>query len=128
LIEDAPITINNDKVEALIGHIKFFSATYRLFKIEDLEPACEDYGQAVIYQGTVTDSPNEFKLDGHHIIQKGKVFPVCGNTFMMLEKSRFAPHFKFIGDMSNHFGIFAGCGTNLPFADVDKKENKASCC
>lgn len=31
----------------------FYSATYRLFKIAELEPDSEDYGQAVMYLGTI---------------------------------------------------------------------------
>ena len=40
-----PIAINNKEIEELLGHISFFSATYRLWKIAYLEPDCEDYGQ-----------------------------------------------------------------------------------
>jgi len=43
------------------------------------------------------------------------VFPVCGNTFRMLQQTRFAPHFSFIGDDENHFGLFEGCGSTIPF-------------
>ena len=51
LVESRRLGINDAEVKALIGHIEFFSATYRLFKLPALEPACEDYGQAVIYKG-----------------------------------------------------------------------------
>eukprot|EP00122_Pirum_gemmata_P002710 Pgem_evm1s2443 len=51
LVSDSIITIGNKKLEALIGHIKFWSATYRLFKIPELENMCEDYGEAVVYKG-----------------------------------------------------------------------------
>ena len=57
-----------------------------------------------------------FELDGHHLIERGKVFPVCGNTWRMLANTRFAPHFDFIGDFGTHYGIFPGCGTSIPFA------------
>ena len=53
LVSSNPITINNEEIEQKIGHISFYSATYRLFKLKDLEPDCEDYGQAVIYKGTI---------------------------------------------------------------------------
>lgn len=53
LVEDRPLGIDNAAIEKKIGHISFFSATYRLFKLDQLEPACEDYGQAVIYKGTI---------------------------------------------------------------------------
>jgi len=118
LVEDDVITIENEAVQNKIGHIGFFSATYRLFKIEGLEPFCEDYGQAVIYKGGIENSEQYFLLDKHHLIEKGKVFPVCGNTWRMLNETRFKEHFEFIGDWSTHYGIFNGCGTSLPFDEV----------
>src|SRR5262249_45405517 len=56
-----------------------------------------------------------FELDAHHLVEKGKVFPVCGNTWRMLANTRFCPHFDFVGDCATHYGIFPGCGTS-PFA------------
>ena len=116
-----------------VGDIKFFSATYRLFKLPgEFEPDCEDYGQAVIYKGTVPLHPAGWALDGHHYMETGKVFPVCGNTYNMLHCTRFAPHFDFIGDTSRHFGIFDGCGKSLPFesakAPASGGKGGGSCC
>jgi hypothetical protein len=45
LVKDDKIVIQNKRIEEVVGHIDFYSATYRLFKIEGLEPECEDYGQ-----------------------------------------------------------------------------------
>ncbi|MFT6905704.1 MAG: arsenite methyltransferase [Oleiphilaceae bacterium] len=115
LVEDDIINIENESVEAKIGHIEFYSATYRLFKIEGLEPSCEDFGQAVIYKGGIAYSDNGFMLDKHHYIQKGKVFPVCGNTYRMLNETRFKKYFEFIGNWDTHYGIFEGCGSSIPF-------------
>ena len=128
LVESRPLTIENPTIEKTLGNIRFYSATYRLFNINSLEPACEDYGQAVIYKGTLTNSPNAFALDGHHFIEAGKVFPVCGNTWLMLEKSRFAAHFDFIGNFDTHYGIFEGCGLNVPFAQANSTDATGSCC
>lgn len=126
LVESSPITIENEQLEQRVGNIKFYSATYRLFKLAGLEPACEDYGQAVIYNGGIAHHPDSFSLDGHHIIEKGRIFPVCGNTFRMLNESRFKQYFTFIGNFDNHFGIFPGCGTAIPFAD--ELSAAANCC
>jgi len=130
LMKDSVITVENKKLEGLLGCIKFYSATYRLFKLDDLESHCEDYGQAVVYKGTVDMCPDIFELDGHHAIETGKVFPVCGNTWKMLKDTRFARHFDFIGDFSKHYGIYDGCGTLIPFESA--KEGKAgggsACC
>jgi len=130
LVTSRPITVENEAMRAKLGQAKFFSATYRLFKLDGLESACEDYGQAVLYKGTVLEQPNAFELDGHHLIERGKVFPVCGNTWRMLADTRFAPHFDFIGDFSTHYGIFPGCGTSLPFAMSSAPAAKSSggCC
>ena len=128
LVEDRPLNIDNANIEKLIGHINFYSATYRLFKLDDLEPACEDYGQCVVYKGTIAHHEELFLLDKHHIIETGRHFPVCGNTWRMLQETRFKPHFEFYGDMHKHFGIFSGCGTTLPF-DADTADHPdSSCC
>ena len=110
--------------------IKFYSATYRLFKLEGLDDLCEDYGQAVIYKGTIDAHTDAWSLDGHHEIETGKVFPVCGNTNRMLSDTRFAPHFEFIGNTDTHYGIFDGCGTSIPFESARSGNGSAggSCC
>ena len=127
LFNDRLIQIENPELANKTGPINFYSATYRLFKLDDLEPACEDYGQAVIYKGTLDHQPHEFKLDKHHVIPSGKVFPVCGNTWRMLNETRFRELFDFIGDWDTHYGIFEGCGTSLPFTPDGINVSK-SCC
>lgn len=128
LVEDRPLGINNPAILAKVAPVQFFSATYRLFKLEGLEPSCEDYGQAVVYKGSVAGEPASFSLDAHHIIETGRVFPVCGNSYRMLKESRFAPHFEFIGSFDKHFGIFPGCGELLPFATSANAVSDGGCC
>lgn len=115
LVTDRPLAITEPELARRVGNLRFFSATYRLFKHDGLETACEDYGQAVIYRGTIPHHPHRFDLDKHHHIETGRVFSVCGNTWKLLHDSRFAPHFEFIGDFSHHFGLFEGCGETIPF-------------
>ncbi|MCE2746027.1 MAG: methyltransferase domain-containing protein [Burkholderiales bacterium] len=129
LVEDRPLDITDERLSKLVGQTRFYSATYRLFKLEGLETACEDYGQAVIYKGSSENQPHAFLLDKHHLIETGKVFPVCGNTYKMLHDTRFKEHFDFIGDFSRHFGVFEGCGSVMPF-DKNNGGNFAggACC
>lgn len=115
LVSSSPISIANSELEGLVGNIKFYSATYRLFKLPALETHCEDYGQAVIYNGGMLRSENSFMLDDHHTIEKGKVFGVCGNTWRMLANTRFQQYFTFLGNFDIHYGIYDGCGTTIPF-------------
>ena len=128
LVEDRVLGINNADIEALIGHINFYSATYRLFKVPQLETACEDYGQSVAYKGTVPQHPSVFELDAHHAMPSGQAFSVCGNTFLILQNSRFAEHFEFSGNTETHLGIFPDCGTALPFASSSKGVESSACC
>ena len=133
LIEDRPLEVTDTVLAASTGTIGFYSATYRLFKLDELEPDCEDHGQAVIYQGTIADHPEGFVLDKHHTIEAGRVFPVCGNTWRMLHDTRFAGHFEFIGDFSRHYGLFEGCGKSIPFDNAGtgalaSDSGEAPCC
>ncbi len=126
LVTHRPITIENQRLELAVQPLKFTSATYRLWKLDGLESDCEDYGQAVIYKGTIENCAHAITLDGHHVIETGKVFPVCGNTWKMLADTRLAEHFTFIGDFDTHYGIFEGCGAGSPFET--ELEGGASCC
>jgi len=130
LVTDRPLAINDAAVAAKLAGIAFVSATWRLFKIAGLEPQCEDYGQAVRYRGTVPGEEQCFHLDAHHAIEAGRVFPVCGNSWLMLAETRFAPHFEFLGDFSRHYGVFPGCGTAVPFgqSDANPAKSEAPCC
>ena len=133
LVSERPLAIIDAQLAGRTGAIRSFSATYRLFHIPELEDACEDHGQAVIYRGTIPDHPEALPFDKHHWIEAGKVFPVCGNTFRMLADSRLAPHFRFIGDFSRHDGLFEDCGGELPFdgsalATTQATANSGSCC
>jgi arsenite methyltransferase len=127
LVEDRPLLITDPKLARQVDTIQFYSATFRLFNLGQLETACEDYGQAVIYLGSIPEHPHRIVLDKHHDIETGKVFPVCGNTWLMLHNTRFSQHFKFIGDFSKHYGLFEGCGSVIPFDNQDVSSS-GSCC
>ncbi|MDX2469057.1 MAG: methyltransferase domain-containing protein, partial [SAR324 cluster bacterium] len=127
-VEQNPITIENKKVQTALDGINFFSVTCRLIKIKDLEPDCEDYGQAVRYKGSADGMERVFVMDQGHKFEKGKLELVCGNSYLMLKNTRFAPYFDFFGDFSNHFGIFPGCGGHFPFtADPDEALENCGC-
>lgn len=128
VMEVKPIEVGNESLQNKLGEIKFYSVTYRLFKIDGLESDCEDYGQAVRYKGGIKNSENAFSLDDHHFFEKGRIEKVCGNSYLMLNKSRFSEHFDFMGDFSHHYGIFEGCGGNSPFNNLDLNSTDASCC
>jgi len=126
VMEDKPITIDNKELEETVGDIKFYSVTYRLWKIDGLEKDCEDYGQAVVYKGGIPENEFALQLDSHHYFAKGKIESVCGNTYNMLHKTRFNKYFDFYGSFDTHFGIFAGCGGKAPFT-LEGNESSEDC-
>jgi len=109
-----------------IGFANFNSITYRLFKLKNLEDACEDYGQVAIYKGTIKESPHHFSLDNHHLFEKNKPMLVCSNTASMVQDTRFHPHFEIKGDLSIHYGLFAGCGESPVKSSPDQPAG--GCC
>lgn len=121
IVSENKINIGNSEVEALTGNIQFYSITYRLWKIDGLEDACEDYGQIAIYKGGIPEYPHKFVLDKTHIFEKGRPERICGNTALMLSKTRYRSYFEIIGDFSIHYGEFKECGTIAS----EEKENKA---
>lgn len=127
LVTDRPLAITDPSLAPRLGNLRFYSATYRLFKIDSLETACEDYGQAVIYRGSIPDHADRFVLDSHHDIETGRIFPVCGNTWRMLRHTRFEAHFDFIGDFNRHYGLFVGCGSEIPFDQSGDSAGSACC-
>lgn len=119
-----PLKIQHQESQEKVGKIRFDSITYRLFKAPNLEPQCEDYGQAVCYNGGLETSPIEFTLDETSRFEVGKITPVCGNTFEILQQSRFSRLFSFHGNRQQHFGAF-DCS---PVPVESDEGNGSSCC
>ncbi len=126
-VKSNPVTIENEEVKEKCGDIQFFSVTYRLWKIDGLEDECEDYGQAVAYKGTIPHAKSSFDLDDHHNFPKNKIMTVCGNTFLMLQATRYKDHFEFYGTWDTHYGVFEGCGGAMPF-DAGEGSEAVGCC
>lgn len=135
LVEDRPVTVDDPVLAEKLGEIRFFSATCRLFKLPELEPGHEDYGQRAVYRGTVPHLPGRLRFDKHNVFETDKPQSVCANTYRMLKSSRLAPFFEFHGDARAHQGTFEAESAGLPFDDPDsqsvdpaRKSPGTSCC
>lgn len=124
------IEISDPELKDLVGRARFYSITYRLFKLPShLETLCEDYGQYAVYKGTIPGSPHHYDLDDHHTLEKGKPFLVCGNTAAMLGEDKvswLSPHFDIVGDRSIHYGLF-DCSSPPP-AGAAAAAGGGACC
>lgn len=130
VLEGHPIEITDPDLAELLGEAKFYSITYRLFKLPgQLETLCEDYGQYAVYKGTIPGSSSGYTLDDHHRFVTGKPMLVCGNTAAMVGEdgvSWLAPHFEVVGDRSMHYGLF-DCGPS-PVAAAPAASGGAADC
>ena len=106
IVSKRRIAITNTEIEALVGNVIFYSITYRLWKLDGMEDACEDYGHKAVYTKPVRESPFRFKLDSAHVFHVNKPERVCGNTALMLSKTRYHEHFEVLGSFDEHFGSF----------------------
>ncbi len=124
------ITIGNPEIERKAGMVDFYSMTIRAFRIDSLEDICEDYGQVAVYRGTVSGYPHAFELDDHHRFITGKPMLVCGNTADMLQRTRFADHFRISGDKSVHYGPFDCAPAHMKHSGMDESEGEGggACC
>ena len=120
------INIDDPRIVVKTGNITFCSMTVRVFKLDNLEDICEDFGQVAYYQGTIPGFSQQFVLDDHHMFITRKPLLICGNTASMLMNTRFGKHFKIIGDQSCHFGPFS-CRPS-PQASDSKNFYGGSCC
>ena len=120
----SPITVNDPAMRRVLGPARFYSITYRLFKLPGgmLESCCEDYGQVATYKGTIAGSEGSYTLDSGHTFEAGRPVLVCGNTAAMLGEggvSWLAKHFEVQGGRSMHFGKFGG-GDPVPLTSDGK--------
>lgn len=125
IVNTTPITVEDQRISALVGNARFYSLTIRAFKIESLEDRCEDYGQFATYLGTMHECPSGFKLDDHHHFEAHRPMAVCGNTAAMISETRYGSHFSVLGDRSRHFGLF-DCAPKAGFSM--EEDPSMTCC
>ena len=124
IIEKRAFKIHNEELRDIVKDITFYSITFRLFKLKDLETKCEEYNQVAIYNGGIKEQHLFYTLDDHHCFSKNKKIKVCGNTADMLEKSWLSRYFTVIGDKSKHYGLF-DCQKNSETTILSKN---GGCC
>lgn len=126
-VSTSELVIYDPEVKAKLGNARFYSITFRAFKLP-LEDRCEDYGQVAIYQGTIEESPHGFMLDDHHYFEAHRPMLVCGNTADMISQTAYAPHFKLIGEKKTHFGLFECAPSGQSDGSAGGACDEGACC
>lgn len=120
------IDIKDEHIQEMVGNAKFYSVTYRLWKIQGLEETYEDYGHVATYRGNIPESPLKFELDNRHIFYRNKPERICGNTALILQESRFREYFEVVGSFEEHSGAFID--QRKPTRENKSKPIESSCC
>jgi arsenite methyltransferase len=92
------VKVDDPALSALVAGAQFYSITYRLFKVTDLETCGENYGHSATYKGGITGQDACYRLDRFFAFQKGECCFIDGNTACMLAQSWLRPFFTLTGD------------------------------
>ena len=124
-----------DAEASLFPGIAFATVTCRLLNSELTSDHCEDYGEEVVYDGTLPDYPDFFLFDKDIKFPAGKPCHVCDNVSVLgLGGCRYAKVITVKGDRSAHFGDIHGDHIIKTAADwegiVDEDDQPVmvSCC
>lgn len=129
VLESEEIRVTDPALSDLLGNIRFYSITYRLFKIPDrLEDLCEDYGQVAVYKGTIPGLKHAYTLDDHHTFVTNKPMLVCGNSASMVGESWLAKHFVITGNRDVHYGQFDCSGPAVTVSSSQACAPGGACC
>ncbi len=120
---------------AMYPDIAFATITSRLINSELTSDHCEDYGEEIVYDGSLPDYPEFFLFDKDITFPAGQACHVCDNVSVLgLGDSRYAKVISVKGDRSVHYGDIHGdhvikCAPDFEgVVDEDDQPVQASCC
>lgn len=123
-----------DEEQANYPDIAFATVTSRMFNSELTSDHCEDYGEEVIYDGSLPDFPDFFLYDKDIKFPANQPCHVCDNVSVLGLETHYAKVITVKGDRSVHYGDIHGdhiIKTAPDFngvADEDDRPIQASCC
>lgn len=101
-----PISFTDPDLLSVVGSASFFSIEWRLFKIAELEPNCEDYGHVAVLNPSRPGGAL-CVLDEAHRFEVHRPERVCGNAAHLLSSSWLSRFFSVTGSFDRHFGAFS---------------------
>ncbi|WP_165061077.1 methyltransferase domain-containing protein [Adlercreutzia sp. ZJ154] len=114
--------------------IAFATITSRLINSELTSDHCEDYGEEIIYDGSLPDYPEFFLFDKDIKFPANQSMHVCDNVSVLGLGTRYKKVISVKGDRSRHFGDIHGdhiikTAPNFEGVhDEDDQPIQASCC
>ncbi|KAJ2852023.1 hypothetical protein IWW36_000602 [Coemansia brasiliensis] len=90
-----PVDVYDPQLKQLVGNIKYFSITYRLFKLnEQTRDNGKDTGYIATYLGTITGHEDKYVLDIDNTFERNVPVHVSGSTGRILKSSWLADFFN----------------------------------
>ncbi|XP_072023639.1 arsenite methyltransferase-like [Amphiura filiformis] len=129
LVSTAPVDISDEQAAAVLGELKFVSATYRMFK---LNPSPSD-GSKVTYQGTLSEYEAELPFDSELTFKAGVSVEVDADLSSILQNTRYASIFQVSPGSSDATVVkcptdpFIGLPKQLDSAEGQKKATNGCC-
>lgn len=124
-----------EEEQANYPDIAFATITSRLINSELNSDHCEDYGEEIVYDGSLPDYPEFFLFDKDIKFPSGKQCHVCDNVSVLgFEGCRYAKVIKVIGSRDVHCGDIHGdhiikCAPDWEgVLDEDDQPLQVSCC
>ncbi|KAK9659773.1 hypothetical protein K7432_018531 [Basidiobolus ranarum] len=87
MLSKSPIEVVDQELLTLVGDVKFYSITYRLFKISTLKQARKYQGHTATYLGTIPGHPEGYLLDACTYLLKDQPISVSVNSAEILSKT-----------------------------------------
>ncbi|KAJ1957571.1 Dicer-like protein 1 [Linderina pennispora] len=118
------IEVHDAELKALVKNIKFYSITYRLFKVAENDQKEIARGQTATYLGTIAGHEDKYELDVDNVFARSVPVKVSANTAEILAKSWLSPFFAIEG-------IAADDGEELKTTSTESLMESAltaSCC
>ncbi|KAJ1753581.1 hypothetical protein LPJ79_000174 [Coemansia sp. RSA 1821] len=90
-----PVKVYDPQLKQLVGDIKYFSITYRLFKLsEQTEHDDKNIGYVATYLGTIIGHEDKYVLDIDNTFERNVPVHVSGSTGRILKSSWLASFFS----------------------------------
>ena len=111
-----------------------FAITCRLINTELTSDHCENYGEEIVYDGSLPDYPDYFLFDKNIKFATGKTCHVCDNVSALGLGTRYAKVLSVEGTRETHFGDIHGdaivkCAPDFDgVVDEDDQPIMVSCC
>lgn len=125
----------SDEEAAVYPDVAFATITCRLINSDLTSDHCEDYGEEIVYDGSLPDYPDFFLYDKDIKFPAGQTCHVCDNVSVLgLEGCRYAKVISVKGDRSVHYGDIHGdhiikCAPDWEgVVDEDDQPIQVSCC